>query len=141
VSDAHVFRAPMRARERDALPGAGAEFGLEHGVVGIGDEVGRRLERFAGLPDGSFVWTRDADGLHHLGRIAGPWRRDDTPAARAVGIVNVRPARWLAEPIPEDDVPTAVLATFARGGRNLQRIHDARVAPATAALWDAAGGG
>jgi hypothetical protein len=135
---AGVFRAPMRAREVDAAPGAGADFGLEQGVVGIGDETGRRLARFAELPDGVFVWTRDAEGLHHLGRMAGPWRRDDSAAARAVGIVNVRPARWLPQPVVEDDVPTAVLATFARGGRNLQRIHDARAERDTAALWDAA---
>ncbi|MCW2994583.1 MAG: hypothetical protein JWQ18_2078 [Conexibacter sp.] len=138
---AAVYRAPMRARDHDAAPGAGAELGLEQGVVGIGDKTGRRLERFAELPDGSFVWTRDAEGLYHLGAVAGPWRRDDSPAARAVGIRNVRPARWLPQPVAEDDVPTAVLATFARGGRNLQRIHDARAERETAALWDAAAAG
>src|SRR5687768_8536565 len=103
-----IFRAPMRSRERDDVPpGAGAEHGLRTGAVGIGR--GRGLERFAGLPDGAFVWTRDTDGLYHLGRISGPLRRDESPA---------------------------VAATFARGGRNFQRTHDAAAERLTAELWE-----
>lgn len=154
-----IYRAPMRARDRDVAPGAGAEHGLERGLVGIGDalatvpttveaavgaaieahgeKAGRMLRRFAELPDGTFVWTRAADGSFHLGRLAGPWRYDDSAAARAVGIHHVRPARWLDRPFGDDEVPTAVAATFARGGRNLQRTHDERAERETAELWDA----
>jgi hypothetical protein len=32
-----VLRAPMRPRDHEIAPGAGAGFGLRHGVVGIGD--------------------------------------------------------------------------------------------------------
>ncbi|MDA0179627.1 hypothetical protein OJ997_04910 [Solirubrobacter phytolaccae] len=149
-----VFRAPMRARDRELPPGAGAAFGLAHGVVGIGDalaavpasldeavaqqggKAGRMLERFASLDDGVFVWTRDADGWFHLGRVCGPWRYDDGAAARAVGIHHVRPAEWLDEPVAPDAVPAAVADTFARGGRNLQRIRG--VEERTLELWDAA---
>jgi hypothetical protein len=103
-----IFRAPMRARLLDAPDGAGADHGLEHGFVGTGDALGappdtldeavaaaaaahgdraaRMLRRFAELPDGVVVWTRTGDGAFRLGRIAGPWRYDDSaPAAYEVG--------------------------------------------------------
>lgn len=136
-----IYRAPMRARDHDAPPGAGARFGLEHGVVGIGSGTGekaaRMLRRFAELPDGTFVWTRTEDGLFHLGRIDGPYRRDDSEAARAVGIGHVRRTAWLERPFSDDEVPADVAATFARGGRNLQRTHSASAERRTAELWAA----
>ncbi len=149
----------MRARDLDARPGAGAELGLAKGMVGIGDalpvvpgslddavaaatdahgaKAGRNLHRFAALPDGAFVWTRVGDGSYRLGRIAGPWRYDASPAARTVGIHHVRPTRWLDRPFGADEVPAAVAETFARGGRNLQRIHGDAVGERTAAAWSA----
>lgn len=157
-----IYRAPMRARDRDAPAGAGAEHGLRHGLVGIGDalagpapsslddavaaaaeqhgeKAGRLLRAFAEVPDGTFVWTRVGDGTYRLGRIDGAWRYDDAPAAHAVGIHHVRPATWLDRPFGDDDVPAAVAATFARGGRNFQRTHDEPAERRTAALWDAHG--
>jgi hypothetical protein len=156
-----IYRAPMRARDRDLPPGAGAEHGVARGLVGIGDglprpplaleeavaaaaavhgdKAGRMLRAFASVPDGSFVWTRAADGGFRLGRIAGPWRYDDSPAARAVGVVHMRPATWLERTFGEDDVPAAVAATFARGGRNFQRTRDERAEAETMALWDRSG--
>lgn len=152
-----IYRAPMRPRDRDIPVGAGAEHGIAHGLVGTGDALdgapgtladavlavtrahgeraGRRLSRFAALPDGAFVWTRDRDGRYRVGRIAGPWRYDDSAAARAVGIHHVRPVTWHEHPFDEDEVPQAVAATFARGGRNLQRTHDADAERRTAELW------
>ena len=138
---APIYRAPMRARDLDVPEGAGAAFGLAHAVVGIGDGHGekaaRMLDRFAGLPEGTFVWTRDPDGAYHLGRITGPWRYDASPAAREVGIHHVRPVRWLDRPIGDREVPAAVAHTFARGGRNFQRTHDDEAERQTAAIWDA----
>jgi len=153
-----VFRAPMRARDRDAPPGAGARFGLRHGVVGIGDalprvpgdldeaiaaatsvhgeKAGRMLARFAGLEDGAFVWTQDEDGWYWPGVIVGPRRYDDSADAKRVGIHHVRPARWAAAPVSEADAPAGVVATFARGGRNFQRIRDPRAERNTAVLWE-----
>jgi hypothetical protein len=135
-----IYRAPMRARDRDDVPaGAGAEHGLAAGVVGIGDgdddRAAARVRRLAELPDDAFVWTRDTAGRYWLGRVAGPYRYDDSAAAREVGIVHTRPAGWLETAIGPDEVPAAVAATFARGGLNLQRTHDADAERATAALW------
>jgi hypothetical protein len=153
-----IYRAPMRARDRDLPAGAGASFGLEHGLVGIGDaldaapatiddaieaagathgpKAARMLERFADLPEGAFVWTEGPDGGYHLGRITGPWRYEDSPAARAVGIHHVRPVRWLGPAIDDREVPAGVAHTFSRGGRNFQRTHDREAERETAALWD-----
>jgi hypothetical protein len=147
-----IHRAPMRARDRDV---PGADFGLEHGVVAIGGvlparaartidaavdatvardglKAGRMLRRFAELPDGALVWTRDSGGGYHLGAVTGPWRYD-AEAARAVGLGHTRAARWRG-PYAESDVPAAVAETFARGGRNLQRIDNEHAEQRTAEL-------
>jgi hypothetical protein len=153
-----IYRAPMRARTIDAGRDAGASFGLENDLVGIGDpldqaperldeaieatrvrygeKAARMLRSFAELPEGTLVWTR-AHGLFHLGRISGPWRYEDSSDAREVGIHNVRPADWLDRAFGEDEAPAAVSATFARGGRNFQRTHDAVAERRTAELWAA----
>lgn len=122
----------MRARDRDDPPGAGAEHGLREGLVGIGGAKERQRERFAALPDGTFVWTRDTQGTYHLGRISGPMRGDE---ASPVGLTDVRDAAWLDRPFGEDEVPPDVAATFARGGRNLQRTHSPGAEARTAELW------
>lgn len=147
----------MRSRDDRVPAGLAVERALVVGICGVGgvldappsslpealaavDEVhgermARRLERFATAPDGAFVWARDGDDLLWLGRLDGPWRYDQSAAARDVDLVHVRPCRWLAAPVPPIDVPAAVRATFARGGRNWQRIHDIEAASASAALW------
>lgn len=135
-----IYRAPMRARDRDDVPPfAGARHGLERGLVGIGrvegDKGMRMLRRFAELPDGTFVWTRTGDDAYRLGRIEGPLREDHSAPARAVGIHHVRPSAWLDRTFDADEVPPAVAATFARGGRNLQRTHDDGAERRTAELW------
>jgi hypothetical protein len=92
VPETCVLRAPMRPRDRDIAPGAGAAFGLRHGVVGIGDvldpppatleaaiaaaaalhgeKAARMLGRFASVETGAFAWTRAPDGAFRLGRSA-----------------------------------------------------------------------
>lgn len=111
-----VFRAPMRGAVDRALA---------LGVVGLGavrDERGeRRLERFAAVPDGAEVWTRDDAGFFVRGVVTGPLRYDDSPAAHEADLVHVRDCTW-DEPRPEHLVPAAVAATYRRGGRNFQRI-------------------
>ncbi|HET6870570.1 MAG TPA: hypothetical protein VFH80_31955 [Solirubrobacteraceae bacterium] len=67
-----IYRAPMRARDVEAA---------------------RMLHRFATVPIGAFVWTRDRGGIYHLGRIDGDVREDRSPAALAVGIAHVRDPR------------------------------------------------
>lgn len=133
----------MRPRGRALPAGAGAAHGIAHALVGIGDGADRRsdelLERFARAPDGSFLWTRDDAGAFRLGRIAGPLRFDDAPAAREIGLPHVRPATWLDRRFAEHEVPGAVAATFARGGLNFQQIRNAAAERDTAALWGAPG--
>lgn len=129
----------MRARDLDVPPGAGAEYGLATGVVGIGpgrgEKAARALHRFATVSTGAFVWTRDRAGDYHLGRIAGPVREDRSPAALGVGLVHVRDTTWLDRGFEEAHVPPAVAQTFARGGRNFQRTHDREAERMTAEIW------
>jgi hypothetical protein len=139
-----IYRAPMRARDLDLPAGAGAEYGLASGVVGIGSGRGekarRAIHRFATLPSGVFVWTRDRAGDYHLGRIVGEMREDRSPAARAVGIVYVRNTAWLGRAFEETEAPPAVAQTFARGGRNFQRTHDSEAERMTSEIWLRAAG-
>ncbi len=134
----------MRARDLDLPPGTGAEYGLSAGVVGIGpgrgEKAARALHRFAMLPNGVFVWTRDRTGNYRLGQIAGALREDRSPAAVAVGIVHVRDTTWLPRAFPEREVPPAVAQSFARGGRNFQRTHDDEAERMTAEIWSRARG-
>lgn len=157
MSDLPVYRAPMRSRD-DAVPlGVAPERALELGLCGIGGRLAPapgslaealvtadaqfgirlawRIERFAKAPIGAFAWTRDVDGLTYLGRIAGPWRYDAGEDAAAADLVHVRRCEWLTEPIDHAEVPAGVLATFARNGRNWQRIHDADAERLSAELW------
>ena len=144
---AEVYRAPMRSRRDGLDPQAALERALGRGLVGFGEagvdgpaaleRLARRVERFAAVPDGSFVWTRDTDGRYRLGRVDGPYRYDDDPAAVDVDLVHVRPCVWVADAVSEADVPAAVVATFGRGGRNFQRTHDPDVGAQTARLWAA----
>lgn len=129
----------MRARDLDLPPGAGAEYGIGDGVVGIGPGTGERaarlLHRFATVPEGVFVWTRDCGGGYHLGRVSGSMNEEASPSARRVGIAYTRPTRWLERVFAEAEVPARVAVAFARGGRNFQRIHDAQAERLTAELW------
>ncbi|MDX2376702.1 GAF domain-containing protein [Microbacterium sp. LRZ72] len=141
----------------DDAPGAAVERALTRGLVGIagaldrrpptfadaviavdahhGERVARRLERFASAPAGAFVWTRDADGLLHLGALAGPWHFD--PEGLGFDLVHVRGCRWLRHPVADVEAPPGVLATFARGGRNWQRIHAPRTGSVSRELYTA----
>jgi hypothetical protein len=122
----------MRARDRELPPGAGADYGVAHGIVGIAD--GRGVERFGQLTNGTFVWTRASDGDYRLGRIVGPLRHDPE-AERTVGLPHIRATTWLSRTFAEDEVPAGVAATFARGGGNLQQTHDAEAERETVDLW------
>ncbi|MCB0950741.1 MAG: GAF domain-containing protein [Mycobacterium sp.] len=139
-----VYRAPMRSRRRDVDPQDAIDRARSFGLCGFGgdpdppptDRLARRIERFAAAADGSFVWTRDADGLYLLGRLDGPYFYD--AGGQSVDLVHVRPCRWRTDPIVESAAPPAVIATFGRGGRNFQRIHDADAGDDSVRLWSRA---
>ncbi len=155
---APIYRAPMRSRELQTSPYAGARFGVDRGLVGIGGSLdpepeeleeaieltavtqgpkaARMLARFASLPEGTLVWTRTDDDAYCLGRVRGPWRWERSPAARETGIHHVRPTDWLPRELARERVPPAVAATFDRGGRNLQRTHDSEAETASERLWE-----
>jgi len=152
-----VYRAPMRSRRDDIPLDASLSRAKTLHVCGFGgplrpppgdvDEavarakeqhdirLARRIGRFAAVADGSFVWTRDDDHLFWVGRVQGAWRYDGRAAAAAVDLVHVRPCVWADDPVLASEAPAAVLATYGRGGRNFQRIHDTRVAAQTAVIW------
>jgi hypothetical protein len=137
-----VYRAPMRSRRPDIDHGATIGRARALNLCGFGDSgssadrLARRIERFRDVDRGSFVWTRDPDGLYWLGRITGPYFHDTDAAADAVDLVHVRECRWLTEPLLEPTVPAAVVATFRRGGRNFQQTHDPSVGAESQRLWD-----
>ncbi|HKV18062.1 MAG TPA: GAF domain-containing protein [Mycobacterium sp.] len=136
-----VYRAPMRSRSDDVDVAATIERARALGLCGFGergvpgDRLARRIERFRDVDRGSFVWTRDPDGLYWLGRITGSYFHDTDEDAAAVDLVHVRECRWLATPLMERDVPAAVVATFSRGGRNFQQTHDANVGAESLRIW------
>jgi hypothetical protein len=134
-----VYRAPLRSRRDDVDPRASFDRALSLGLCGFGgdrdpERLTRRVQRFVAVPDGSFVWTRDPDGWFWLGRIDGQYRYDAGGAS--LDLVHVRPCRWQVHPVAESEAPAAVIATFGRGGRNFQQIHDARVGEESARLWE-----
>jgi hypothetical protein len=137
-----VYRAPMRSRRNDVDFGATIGRARALGLCGFGDSglsadrLARRIERFRDVERGSFVWTRDPDGLYWLGRITGPYFHDTDPVAGTVDLVHVRECRWLTRPLLEPNVPAAVVATFRRGGRNFQQTHDSTVGAESQRLWD-----
>ncbi|BCI51562.1 hypothetical protein NIIDNTM18_08400 [Mycolicibacterium litorale] len=137
-----VFRAPMRSRDDGIDVARTIARARRLGVCGFGERgvdaerLDRRVARFAEVPDGALVWTRDPDGLFWLGRVEGPYRRDTSGAATALDLVHVRPCRWLPDPFLEPDVPAAVLATYRRGGRNFQQTHDATAGAESLRLWE-----
>jgi hypothetical protein len=138
-----VYRAPMRSRRDGIGCAATIERALSRGLCGFGgpqqpsdERVARRIERFRDVDTGSFVWTRDPDGLYWLGRITGPYSYDADDAAAVAALTHVRECDWLSTPFPEHSVPAAVIATFRRGGRNFQQTHDATVSAETQQLWE-----
>lgn len=137
-----VYRAPMRSRDDGIDVAQTIARARRLGLCGFGalgvdeDRLARRIARFADAPDGALVWTRDPEGLFWLGRVDGPYRYDNTSAARAVDLVHVRPCRWSSAPFLEPQVPSAVLATYRRGGRNFQQTHDSAVGRESLRLWE-----
>ncbi len=147
----------MRARSLDAGRFDGAIDAVRRSLAGIGEPLenapsdlpeailaataefgekpGRMIARFADLPGSSLLWTQTGEHEFRLGKLQGPWRYDVSPEARRTGIHHVRPARWLVEAFDPSSTPEGVIEVFARGGRNLQRIHDEDAERISKLLW------
>ncbi len=156
-----VYRAPMWSRREDVDLRATVDRARALNLCGFGGVLrpppdhlqaaidlaekhydlrfARRIARFADVEPGSLAWTRDADGLFWLGRIGGHYVYDAADAAAAVDLVHVRECRWLAEPLLEPMVPTAVVATFRRGGRNFQQTHHSAIGAESLRIWEELG--
>ena len=151
-----VYRAPLRSRRDDVDHALAVEWALRQKVVAVGglldprprslveaverladvdERTAWRLDRFAAVPRGAFVWTRHPDGDLWLGRIEGRWAYDDSAEATSLDLPHVRACHWSAHPAPLSEVPDAVLATFERGGRNFQQTHGQDVEQQTWELW------
>lgn len=150
-----AYRAPMRSPGVD--DGSAAEWAIVRAIVGLDGAIGvsvddldqavaavaheidartaLRIRRFALTPAGSFVWTRDTRDGFHLGRLRGEWRYDDDRHARELGLAHQRACDWATGAVPDAIVPRTVVASFARGGRNWQRIRAAGTDEASSRLW------
>ena len=147
----------MRARDRDLPAFAGAEHGVEAGLVGIGDALAgvpaslaeavaarsastarRRPACSAASPSSPTARSSGPEPARRATRSgASPARGATTTGprrARSESTTSVR-ARWLSVSFGPDAVPVAVAETFARGGRNLQRIHSDLAERQSVALW------
>ncbi|MDO3397772.1 GAF domain-containing protein [Nocardioides sp. SOB44] len=135
-AEPRVLRAPMRSRDDAVDHAAAVRRALAQGVCGTGGRLSRepvdlpdalglveeehdqrvaaRLRRFAEEADGTWPGpaTPTAAGGEACSTVAGA----TTPARRRTA------SAWLE--VADPDVPPAVRSSFARGGRNLQRIHD-----------------
>lgn len=138
ASGLDAYRAPMRSRRDDVDPALAVGRALELGLCGMGavrnERDQRRVERFADVPDESFVWTRSDAGFH-LGRLTGAAREDRSNEAVTADLVHVRPCEWLPEPVDPVLVPEQVRYAFSRGGRNFQRIGIPGSGDASARVW------
>ena len=85
---------------------------------------------------GDFVWTRDTSGQYLLCRITGPWRYDNSKAAKAVDVHQVRPAEWAPKPLNDLDVPGGVIRCFIGVGTSFSRISDENARRVTGWLWE-----
>ena len=85
---------------------------------------------------GDFVWTRDTSGHYLLCRITGPYRYDNSKAAKAVDVHQVRSAEWAPKPLNDLDVPGGVIRCFIGVGTSFSRISDENARRITGWLWE-----
>lgn len=136
--------------------GSAAEWAIAAGVVGLDGAVrstadhiddtlamvdleldertARRIRRFLLAPSGSLVWTQDRSGGLHLGRLGSGQRYSRDSAMLRLGLLHQRDCEWAAGPVPVALVPSPVIETFERGGRNWQQIR--ADGGASAHLWE-----
>lgn len=95
---------------------------------GWGKRAAQTVRRFGcDVQVGDFVWTRDTDSHYRLGRfLDGGYRYDNSEAATAVDVHQVRPVAWAPAALNDLDVPGAVVRAFTGTGSSFSRIWCAR---------------
>jgi hypothetical protein len=126
----------------DVLPdGAPLEEVLE-AVRGVPDwcPTGpRMIERLAQrVQKDDLIWTRDKLGGYWLGQITGSYRFDRSEDAGKWDLNNIRPCKWLRQPLRDFDVPGAVVRSFSGPGDTLRRVKGDVAIRATEMLWNRA---
>lgn len=143
-----IYRCPMRSELAGIDHAIQAERAFSDGIVAIGwglvdeppttlEETCRRaaetwdsraagtIRRFAEAPEGSLVWSRHTDGTWMLGRIAGPWEPDFSPAAIKTDMHQVRKCDWAPTRLLSERVPGKVIISFSYPGSSFSQIHNA----------------
>jgi hypothetical protein len=114
----------MAAIEAETEPGWGRAAAQNVERLGIQAQVG------------DFVWTRDTYGRYLLCRLTGPYRYDDSDAAKAVDVHQSRDVEWAPRPLSDLEVPGGVIRCFVGTGMSFSRIHDEGARLVTPYLWE-----
>lgn len=85
---------------------------------------------------GDYIWTRDLHGRFRLGRIAGPYRYENSELAKRTDTHQVRDCDWANQPLSELEVPGAVIRGFVGTSTSFSRMWDEGARTYTAWLWE-----
>lgn len=86
--------------------------------------------------EGDFVWTRDLSGAFWVGRIAGPYRYENSAQAKAVDTHQVRDVEWGSRALNDLEVPGAIIRAFSGQATSFSRMWNEGARRYTAWLWD-----
>ncbi len=86
------------------------------------------------MKEGDLIWTRNADGIYHLGQITGDWKYETSHKHLEADLVNIRPCIWFKVGTI-DKVPGKVVASF-RASAAVQQVHDKMVNKYSQALYN-----
>lgn len=82
-----------------------------------------------------FVWTRHTNGKYMLCKITGPYKFDNSKAAKAADVHQTRKVAWALEELNDLDVPGGVVRSFIGTGSSFSRVHDPATIKLTPYLW------
>jgi hypothetical protein len=85
---------------------------------------------------GDYIWTRDLHGRFRLGRIAGPYRYENSEFAKRTDTHQVRDCDWANQPLSDLEVPGAVIRGFVGTSTSFSRMWDEGARTYTAWLWE-----
>jgi hypothetical protein len=85
---------------------------------------------------GDYIWTRDLHGRFRLGRIAGPYRYENSELAKRTDTHQVRDCDWANQPLSDLEVPGAVIRGFVGTSTSFSRMLDEGARIYTAWLWE-----